>query len=424
MKERWIEVEDFSGKRQEEQFSTWLKGAGIDFESPEAEERYRERVTLIKDAIQLRKIPKRIPVCPSAGFFPISYGGSTHFDVMYNVDELILIWEKYCNDFNPDTYNVPNVVPGKVFDTLDFHLYKWAGHGVSKDSPYQFVEGEYMKAEEYEELIDDPSGFFLRFFFSRIFGALKSFEKIPNFPIIHEILPIPPALLPFGTPELRKALSDLMEASSYATAWIQKVRTMNRSIMGKWFPSFSGGFSKAPFDVIGDSLRGTVGIMMDIYRHPDELLEACERLTPFMIKAGVSSRKANGHSLIFIPLHKGSDSFMSEKQFSKFYWPTLRKVIIGLVNEGFVPLLFAEGQYKSRLEIISDVPKGTTVWWFEQTDMALAKEKLGSIACRAGNVPISILCAGSEKEVKDYCRRLIDIAGRDGGFILSTSAGM
>jgi hypothetical protein len=38
--------------------------------------------------------------------------------------------------------------------------------------------------------------------------------------------------------------------------------------------------------VIGDTLRGTIGVMMDIYRHPQELMEACERLTPFMVKSG------------------------------------------------------------------------------------------------------------------------------------------
>jgi len=50
---------------------------------------------------------------------------------------------------------------------------------------------------------------------------------------------------------------------------------------------------------------------------------------------------------------------------------------MGLINEGFVPLLFAEGGYNSRLEVISDLPKGKTVWWFENTDMARAKQTVG-----------------------------------------------
>lgn len=425
MKERWTEVEAGAKDRQEQQFAIWLSGKGIPFEGLEAEGTYKERIGLLKDAIQLIKPPHRVPVCPSPGFFPIRYAGSTLYEAMYDYSALAQIWEKYCNDFAPDAYNAPtSIVPGKVFDMLDFTLYQWPGHGISKERTYQFIEGDYMKAEEYQDLIDDPSGYFLRVYFPRIFGALKPFEKMPILPLIHEIVLVPPGIIPFGTPELQRALHDVMDAASEATRWAHRVRALNGSVMGKGYPTFSGGFSKAPFDVVGDSLRGTAGVMMDIYRHPDELLEACERLTPFMVRAGVATGKANGHSLVFIPLHKGADGFMSDKQFRTFYWPTLKKVIVGLVNEGLVPLLFAEGGYNSRLEVVSDLPKGVTVWWFDHTDMVRAKETVGKVACIAGNVPLSLLCAGTEDEVKEYCKRLIDTVGRDGGFILSTGAGM
>jgi len=425
MKERWSEVEAVAKEKQEQQFATWLSGKSVLFEDSKAEQAYKERISLLKDAIQLRRPPRRVPICPSPGFFPIGYAGSTLYEAMYDYDALVRIWKKYCNDFAPDAYNAPTgIVPGKVFDLLDFTLYKWPGHGVSEEWPYQFVEKEYMKAEEYQDLIDDPSGYFLRVYFPRIFGALKPLERVPLFPLVHEILLVPPALFPFSTPELQKALQDVMEAASEASRWIQKVRSLNGSIMGKGFPTYSGGFSKAPFDAVGDTLRGTAGVMMDMYRHPDELLEACERLTPFMVKAGIAAGKANNHSLIFIPLHKGGDGFMSDKQFRTFYWPTLRKVIIGLINEGLVPLLFAEGGYNSRLEVISDLPKGMTVWWFDRTDMVRAKETVGKVACIAGNVSLSLLSTGTEDEVKGYCKRLIDTAGKDGGFILSTGAGM
>lgn len=424
MKERWKETGADAREKQEQQFAVWMSGAGIPFESEEAKTAYQERIGLIKNAIQMIKSPARVPVCPSPGFFPVHYAGATQYEAMYDVNALIRIWKKYCSDFTPDAYNAPTVVPGRVFDLLDYTLYKWPGHGLSKDRPYQFVEGEYMKEGEYQDLIDDPSGFFLRTVFPRHFGALRALERMPNFPIIHEMLLVAPSLLQFGTPEFQETFHAVKEASSGAAAWMKNIRAMNASIMGKGYPMFSGGFSKAPFDVIGDSLRGTAGVMMDMYRHPDELIEACERMTPFMVRAGVAAGKANGHSLIFIPLHKGPEGFMSDKQFRTFYWPTLRKVIIGLIDEGLVPLLFAEGGYTSRLEIISDVPKGTTIWWFELTDMVRAKETLGKVSCIAGNVPVSLLCTGTEGDVKEYCKNLIDSVGRNGGFILSSSAGM
>ena len=194
--------------------------------------------------------------------------------------------------------------------------------------------------------------------------------------------------------------------------------------MGKGYPAFSGGFTKAPFDVIGDSLRGTKGVMLDMFRYQEELKEACERLIPSMIKCAVGACRATGHIMPFIPLHKGADGFMSQEQFKTFYWPSLRKLIVGLVNEGLVPQLFAEGGYDTRLDMISDIPKGRVLWWFDRTDMKRAKETVGRVACLAGNVPLDLLCTGTPDEVRAYCKELIDGAGRDGGFILSSGAGM
>ncbi|MGD9136656.1 MAG: uroporphyrinogen decarboxylase family protein [Desulfobacterales bacterium] len=425
MQERFINVASNAGEKQDNQFSVWLRGEGIPFVDDGASLAYRTRVSLIKDSVQMKRAPARIPICPSAGFFPLQYAGVSMYDAMYDYDVLANAWTKYCEDFTPDAYNSPmSVVPGRPLDILDFKLCKWPGRGVSKKQEYQYVEEEFMKADEYQDLIDDPTGYFMSTYFPRIFGSLKPLERMPLFPPVNEIPCIPPALIPFGTEEIQQAFKALMDAGRETNQWLTAVRRLNGAIMGKGFPAFSGGFTKAPFDVIGDTLRGTRGIMLDMYRHPDELIEACERITPFMVKSGVASCKASGHIMPFIPLHKGADGFMSDEQFQKFYWPSLRKLIIGLVNEGCVPQLFAEGKYNQRLEAICDVPEGKVVWWFDLTDMKRAKKTVGQVACIAGNVPISLLCTGTTEDVSAYCKDLINSAGRDGGFIFSTGAGM
>jgi uroporphyrinogen-III decarboxylase len=189
-------------------------------------------------------------------------------------------------------------------------------------------------------------------------------------------------------------------------------------------PSIWGGMSGAPFDLVGDMLRGTKGIMLDMYQRPGELQEAMERITPIIVDAAVDAANASGCPVIFMPLHKGPGGFMSSKQFETFYWPTLKKVMMGLIEEGLVPLPFAEGDYMPRLEIIKDMPRGKVIWYFEAMDMAKAKEVLGGKACIAGNLPVSILCTGTSQEVKEGCRRLIEICAPGGGYILTGSASM
>ncbi len=74
------------------------------------------------------------------------------------------------------------------------------------------------------------------------------------------------------------------------------------------------------------------------------------------------------------------------------------------------------------LEYIKDIPAGKAVYWFEATDMLKAKDILGDRICIRGNVPVSILVAGTPDDVRAYCKKLIDYVGRGGGFILDSSA--
>jgi uroporphyrinogen-III decarboxylase len=160
--------------------------------------------------------------------------------------------------------------------------------------------------------------------------------------------------------------------------------------------------------------------MVDMFRQPDKLLEATEKLLPMMLKVGLTA-KERGVPRVFIPLHKGLDGFMSPEQFKTFYWPTLKKLIEGLIEEDCTPIVFWEGDVASRLEIIVDIPPGKAIYGFERTDMFKAKEVLGDTVCLKGNVPLSMLVTGTPNEIKEYCKKLIDVVGKGGGFIMDGS---
>jgi uroporphyrinogen-III decarboxylase len=342
---------------------------------------------------------------------------------MYDYDKLNMAFKKFVLDFQPDT-SPGNVGPGpgRVFEILDYKLYSWPGHGVWPNSPYQCNEGEYMKADEYDALIDDPSNFFINTYLPRVFNALDGFRMLPAFTGILEIFGVAVNFIPFGLPPMQSTFKALMEAGNESLKWIGAVGAFNVEVTGAGFPGMWGGFTKAPFDTVGDTLRGTRGIMLDMYRQPDKLLEAMERLTPLMIKMGISAAQANRNPVIFMPLHKGADGFLSDEQFKKFYWPTLRKVMLGLINEGVVPMPAAEGKWATRLEVMQDLPKGKTLWMIDQSDMAKAKKTLGKVACLAGNVPSDLLKLGMPQQIRDYVKNLISTVGKDGGYIVCNGA--
>jgi uroporphyrinogen-III decarboxylase len=417
-----------SDEKQEALFAGWMspkdpQGNDLKFQSLQAEKAYKERITRIKDAIQMKKLPDRVPVFLMPSFFPVYNAGLTPREAMYDYDKCCMAFKKLVTDFAPDVQ--PGAVapgPGKVYDILDYKLYSWPGHGVPPEQSYQANEREYMTTDEYDALIDDPSNFFSTTYLPRVFGALEGFRMLPTLTGILEIYGVAFNFIPFGLSPVQATYKALFEAGAEALKYAGTIGACNAEINAAGFPGLWAGFTKAPFDVIGDTLRGTRGVMLDMYRRPEKLLEAMERLTPIMIKMGVGAAKTMGQPVVFIPLHKGADGFMSDAQFKKFYWPTLRKVMMGLIAEGAVPNPAAEGKWTTRLEVMQDLPKGKVLWMLDQSDIAKAKQTIGRVGCMYGNVPSALLALGTPQEVKDYVKRCIDIAGKGGGYIVSNGA--
>ena len=426
MEKKWEEMS--ADEKQEAQFQKLLspkdpEGNDLQFQSPEAEAAYRDSITRIKDAIQLKKTPDRVPVALLPSMFPFTNAGMTIEEAMYDYDKCAAAFKKFISDFKPDMHiGAAAPGPGKFYEILDYKLYKWPGHGVAPEHSYQCVEGEYMKAEEYDLLMTDPSFYFRNFYLPRVFGALEGFTMLPPLTGILEMYGVAFQFIPYALPPVQGTFKALFDAGAEAMKWAMVVGGTDVELKTLGFPTILGGFTKAPFDVIGDTLRGTRGIMVDMYRQPDKLLKAMEALVPIMIGMGIGASQQTGNPQIFIPLHKGADGFLSDEQFRKFYWPFLKAVIVGLIDGGCIPFPALEGHWGSRLEVIQDIPKGKTMWMVDQTDMAKAKETLGKNACLIGNVSSSMLTLGTSQDVKDYCKKLIDTAGKDGGFIMSNGA--
>lgn len=407
--------------KREKRFKRWLDAPGVEFSSSAAKEAYRERVKRLQDVLLLRE-PDRVPVSLPVGNYPIYYAGSTLQKVMYDYDELCRVWRKFFYDFcdDMDSFSGPGIYSAKVFEHIGFQMYKWPGRGLSPDvSQFQFVEKEYMKADEYDDLIQDPSDFALRVFMPRTISALEPFRNLVPFSSVMGIGSAIGFVSPGANPDIRAAFQAIFDAGVELAKWQETVGACSREILAAGYPSIRSASALAPFDSIADILRGTSGTSKDMYRQPDKLLEAIEKISDLTIKQAITTANAFGAVAIGMPLHKGDDTFMSDKQFETFYWPTLKKLILAFIREGLMVMLVAEGQYNRRLEVIQDLPKGWTHWVFDQTDMARAKKIVGKNACISGNVPSSLMMTGTPKDVKEYCRKLIEACGEGGGYILS-----
>ena len=278
-------------ERLEIRLRLWQEPPGLMFADAATAAAYRERVGIIRDALALRR-PARVPICPMFGVYPLAYSGVTVHEAMYDYDRFDEAWRRFHTDFLVDIVADP-LPSGRVFESIGYSQYRWPGHGTGDRTGYQYVEDEYMQAGEYEWLTGDPTGFLLGGYLPRIAGAFAPLAGLAPLLDLMEGPGVAVCLSQFGTPEMQGALRALLSAGAESMAWLEAVgRTFSSlaSQLGK--PAFTGGMTKAPFDVIGDTFRGTRGIVRDMFRRPEQLRAALERLVPLCVEQGVAGGDA------------------------------------------------------------------------------------------------------------------------------------
>jgi uroporphyrinogen-III decarboxylase len=399
----------------------------IKFVSPEAKRNYLTRLKRQIDAYNV-DVPDRVPVSLNIDAMPMYEYGLDYNSGIHDYEKMRQAYEAFNQKHAAELemFAMPPIMfPAKVYEILDYKQYAWPGHGLSlKGEGYQFVEGEYMKADEYAAFIRDPSDFWIRTFLPRAFGAFGPLSTFNSATTIMESL-AGIALMPLATPQVQATLQKLQEAGKELAKIALVAGEFAKRGGELGYPSLPFMFGKAPFDTLGDTLRGTQGIMKDLYRQPENLLKAMDMVSEITTNTLITQANASGAHIAMFPLHKGADGWMSQKQFETFYWPFLRKILKALADEGIMAICFAEGSFNTRLETVNEFPKGAVCWYFDQTDMARAKKILGEKCCLMGNVPSSLLITGTSAEVKEHCRNLIETCGKGGGYILAPgSAGI
>lgn len=389
---------------------------------PEIRNEYDARVKRVRDAIAITE-PDRIPIVPVMEGFPIYYAGGTIKECMYDYTAAGRCLDKFYKDYKPDLGWDPILMyPANYMEELGLVWFRWPGKHIEDPNVlYQYIEDEYMKANEYPEAIQDMSKFMLNKWLPRSFSKLNGFSKLDfrNTMWFGHM----GALAAFGLPDVQESLNHAMKAGKMLLDWFGYLGEYDNKMEKEFgIPVAYGGFAYAPYDMIGDTMRGTEGIIFDLYDRPDELLALIDKVTEFAIPDAIAGAKAAGRPYVWMWLHKGVDEFMSDEMFKKFYWPSLRKYITALADAGLTPMVYVEGTYNTRLPYLTEVPKGKVVYLFEYTEMANAKKVLKDTACIAGNVPNVMLTYGKPQEVVDYCKWLIDTCAPGGGYMMDSGA--
>jgi uroporphyrinogen-III decarboxylase len=385
----------------------------------------------LDDAMNLRK-PDRVPVAPLVvHYYPTRIKGISNKEAMYNTEKTIEAWKEAAIRHNWDAA-VPfgSLRPARPLEILGMRQFKWPGGGLPDDQPFQWVEGEYVRQDEYDELLADPEGFAVKKLWPRIsttLGPISGLAQMPAPPLLYlsnaytlpallgEMVSSPPMV------ELLKKALELAEAHSKEKALIIQY---SQDMMNLGFPLPFAAVTYPAFDWVSDALRGMRGTMLDMYQVPDKLLALVEMFTPLTIGGSIQWADQVGNRGVFIPMHRGAGGFMSDKQFANFYWPCFKNLLLGLIHAGLTPIPLFEGDYTPRLEYLTELPPRKVLGHFDHVDRRKAKKLLGDVMCFWGNVPASLMCSGTPQQVKDDVKELIDIFGDNCGLIIDSTMGI
>jgi len=379
---------------------------------------YEERLKRVNDAIALREADK-VPVAPQFSCVIQRLYDSDYKNLYYDYHTAGEAFLKFYSDYPQcDAHSCSGFVSGVSNELAGSTMIDWPGRPgtkVSNISSHQVIEHEYMLPEEYPELLNDFTGFMIRKYIPRAYSNLQGFSKVKLTPTVVLNTGFLSSLY---SPELIENYETLIQIGKLDAAAASTQAHYSEKLGNMGFPPMRSAASQAPYDILGDYFRGTIGIMEDLIDNEDMILSACEMFADQQISALQYLKDAPMRvKRVFFPFHKGMDGFMSPSQYEKLYWKPLRRIIDALIDIDVTPHLYTEGRYDSRLEQLADVPKGKVLYHFETADMKEAKRILGGTACISGNLPVAMLEYGKKEDIADYCKYLIDTCAPGGGYI-------
>lgn len=381
---------------------------------------FQERLNRVETAIHLGT-PDRVPVFTFFSSYIQRAYGSSYADIYYDFEKAGQAAVQFHRDHPQlDIGLTPQFTSGKANEIAGSTMIDWPGRPGTVVSPYsshQIIERELMMPEEYPEMLNDFSGFMLRKYVPR---AYKNLTGTAGLHLIPTVVLNTGMLSPYYSEEAQETFQKIAQIGAEDAKAAAASAKYSQILAEMGFPPMLTGISEAPYDILGDYFRGTMGIFEDITDPDmaDYIDKACDMFAEQQIQALQYFRFVDMPvKRVFFPLHKAMDGFMSDAQYERFYWKPLRKIMMALIDMGVTPYIYTEGPYNTRLKFLADVPKGKVFYHFENVDMAKAKRVLGGTAAICGNLSISRMEFGKKEDIIEETKRLLDVCAPGGGYL-------
>ncbi len=357
---------------------------------------FENRLYTIKNAVTGKNPIDRIPLLSNVWTWKYLDAGYTISESLYNYD----IMEKGLRHY---------------FDTYDFDVAQECGwrNPVQVEEtlgPIPYVINDeissisikdqcFMGHEDYDELIKDPKKYIWETFIPRKHTALKNPNNVENF-------------------------KNFLNEYGKFGAFLGKIGGMMTEEYGSpQFIDFGMPFGcwDNGIELLFCSLRGIKGLAMDIRRDPNKVEAAIEAINNYFIYEKMASSNLYKGSCSYAAFDAlpvmFAQSILSAKQFEKFYWPFMQKIISYVEDYDKIGVIYLEGENKRFFDFFKDIKPGYFAIHSELNEVAELKKEFSNMA-RMGGLKLDLLGYATPEKCVEETKRIIDECGDDKKLLL------
>ena len=175
---------------------------------------YQSRLDQLSKALRL-EYADRVLIGPfSDHFFSTKLAGISNKDAMLDHPKRYAALKDSLLRFGFDFALQSGIYPAQWYSILGAKHYKWPGGGLPDDMTFQFVEKEYLLADEYDQFLANPNDFTMRVLWPRMTTGLQPLADMqPFYSIGPDPILLGPALAYEEHVRMLETLKQLAEAS-------------------------------------------------------------------------------------------------------------------------------------------------------------------------------------------------------------------
>lgn len=198
-------------------------------------------------------------------------------------------------------------------------------------------------------------------------------------------------------------------------AWCAaNLATMAEKYYRRGFAVLCGGQTSIPFEALCGA-RSMSKFFLDLHRRPDKVKAAMDVAQPLWIEQGINICKATGVSGIWVGGWRSASALLAPRFWDKFIFPYFLEMVEKLAEAGIISVLHWDQDWTRDLARLREFPAKKCVFSPDgTTDIRKARDVLGDHMAIMGDVPASLLAAGTPDDVYDYVRDLIRDLGKIG----------